>query len=56
MNTEKSNSKDEDNKNPLPLLIPCHRVIKSDGTLGNYSAGGPSVKKVYLTLEKAILK
>lgn len=26
-------------KNPLPLLIPCHRVIRSDGRLGNYSAG-----------------
>jgi O-6-methylguanine DNA methyltransferase len=26
-------------KNPLPILIPCHRVIASDGTLGGYSSG-----------------
>ncbi|MHA2169964.1 MAG: MGMT family protein [Candidatus Kariarchaeaceae archaeon] len=37
--------------NPLPLLIPCHRVIKSDGQLGEYSAGGPEVKKRYLLNE-----
>ncbi len=27
-------------RNPLPLLIPCHRVINSDGRLGGFSAGG----------------
>ncbi|MHA2089734.1 MAG: methylated-DNA--[protein]-cysteine S-methyltransferase [Candidatus Kariarchaeaceae archaeon] len=37
--------------NPLPLLIPCHRVIKSDGKLGEYSAGGLEVKKRYLLNE-----
>ncbi len=37
-------------KNPLPIIIPCHRVIKSDGTLGNYSYGG--VHKKYLLLKK----
>lgn len=26
-------------KNPLPILIPCHRVIAADGSLGGYSAG-----------------
>lgn len=26
-------------KNPLPILIPCHRVIGADGSLGGYSAG-----------------
>lgn len=26
-------------KNPLPILIPCHRVIAADGTLGGYSCG-----------------
>lgn len=26
-------------KNPIPILIPCHRVIGADGTLGGYSAG-----------------
>jgi O-6-methylguanine DNA methyltransferase len=37
--------------NPLPLLIPCHRVIHSAGTLGTYSAGGPEVKERLLSLE-----
>lgn len=27
-------------KNPLPLIIPCHRVVRSDGKIGNYSLGG----------------
>jgi len=39
-------------KNPLPLLIPCHRVIRSDGKLGGFSAvGGTKVKKRLLELE-----
>jgi O-6-methylguanine DNA methyltransferase len=37
--------------NPLPLLIPCHRVIRSAGALGAYSAGGPEVKERLLRLE-----
>ncbi len=43
-------------KNPLPLLIPCHRVIRSDGKLGGFSApGGITLKKKMLELEyKAI--
>jgi O-6-methylguanine DNA methyltransferase len=28
-------------KNPVPLLIPCHRVVRSDGTLGEYALGAP---------------
>ena len=40
-------------KNPYPLLIPCHRVIKSDGKLGGYS-GGKSLKKELINLEKKI--
>ena len=39
-------------RNPLPVLIPCHRVIRSDGTLGQY-AGGPEAKRVLLELEAA---
>ncbi len=31
-------------KNPLPLIIPCHRVVRSDGRIGNYSLGGPHRK------------
>ena len=40
-------------KNPLPLIIPCHRVIKQDGSLGYFSAaGGVDTKKRMLDLEK----
>ena len=38
--------------NPIILAIPCHRVLKSDGSMGNYSAGGPSNKDWLLTFEK----
>ncbi|HXH12077.1 MAG TPA: methylated-DNA--[protein]-cysteine S-methyltransferase [Alphaproteobacteria bacterium] len=38
-------------KNPLPLLIPCHRVIRSAGSLGEYAAGGPERKQRLLTFE-----
>ncbi len=38
--------------NPLPLIIPCHRVIKTDGSIGNFSAGqGIPTKKNMLALE-----
>ncbi len=40
-------------KNPVPLLIPCHRVVRSDGTIGNYSMGGTRAKKRILTAEGA---
>jgi len=39
--------------NPVPILIPCHRVVRSDGTLGQYSLGGPDVKQRFLDLEHA---
>lgn len=38
--------------NPLPIVIPCHRVIRSDGSLGGY-AGGPVAKETLLALEAA---
>jgi methylated-DNA-[protein]-cysteine S-methyltransferase len=38
-------------KNPIPLLIPCHRVIRSEGALGAYSAGGAAVKERILAFE-----
>ncbi len=31
--------------------IPCHRVVKSDGGLGNYNRGGPSAKRKLLLIE-----
>ncbi|MFA7184878.1 MAG: MGMT family protein [Victivallales bacterium] len=38
-------------KNPFPLVIPCHRVIKSDGSPGNYGPG-KKLKEHFLKLEK----
>ena len=40
-------------KNPVPLLIPCHRVVRSDGHIGNYSLGGPHNKRTLLEVEGA---
>lgn len=39
--------------NYIPLIIPCHRVIKSGGKLGNYSGGGSKRKIDYLVKEKS---
>jgi O-6-methylguanine DNA methyltransferase len=39
--------------NPVPLLIPCHRVLRSDGQLGLYSMGGPEIKRALLEAEGA---
>jgi methylated-DNA-[protein]-cysteine S-methyltransferase len=36
--------------NPVPIVVPCHRVIASDGTLGGYT-GGLETKRFLLTLE-----
>jgi methylated-DNA-[protein]-cysteine S-methyltransferase len=41
-------------KNLLPIIIPCHRVIKSNGTLGGYMGGGVGVKYRLLKLEGAL--
>lgn len=35
-------------KNPLPPIIPCHRVIRSDGNIGGYSAKGGIKEKIRL--------
>ena len=44
-------------KNPYPPLIPCHRVIRSDGSLGGYSGkGGIKEKRRLLLKEKVNLK
>ena len=40
-------------KNPVPLLIPCHRVVRADGTIGNYSMGGSRIKRALLEVEDA---
>ena len=36
--------------NPIPVVVPCHRVVRSDGTLGAYR-GGPAAKRTLLDLE-----
>jgi methylated-DNA-[protein]-cysteine S-methyltransferase len=37
-------------KNPIPIIVPCHRVLASDGSLGGYSLG-LSMKRRLLALE-----
>ncbi|MHA7176735.1 methylated-DNA--[protein]-cysteine S-methyltransferase [Arthrobacter sp. Sr24] len=39
-------------RNPLPLVVPCHRVVRSDGSQGAY-LGGPEAKSLLLALEAA---
>jgi methylated-DNA-[protein]-cysteine S-methyltransferase len=36
--------------NPIPLIVPCHRVVQSGGGIGNYG-GGPEMKRALLDLE-----
>jgi methylated-DNA-[protein]-cysteine S-methyltransferase len=38
--------------NPLPVVVPCHRVVRSDGSMGGY-LGGPDAKRALLDLESA---
>jgi methylated-DNA-[protein]-cysteine S-methyltransferase len=38
--------------NPLPIVVPCHRVVRSDGSLGGYLGGLPTKERL-LTLERA---
>jgi O-6-methylguanine DNA methyltransferase len=42
--------------NPIPYFIPCHRVVRTDGKIGNYGGGGPEAKRSILTLEGVQLK
>jgi O-6-methylguanine DNA methyltransferase len=37
--------------NPVPLVVPCHRVVRSDGLIGQYSMGGPDAKRRILAAE-----
>ncbi|WP_226437931.1 methylated-DNA--[protein]-cysteine S-methyltransferase [Rhodococcus yananensis] len=37
-------------KNPLPVVVPCHRVVRSDGSIGQY-VGGIAAKRILLDLE-----
>ena len=40
-------------RNPIPLIVPCHRVVQSGGGIGNYG-GGPEMKRALLDLEGAL--
>ena len=37
--------------NPVPLIVPCHRVVRTDGSIGQYSLGGPGNKRAILAAE-----
>src|SRR5262249_44785447 len=39
-------------RNPVPLLLPCHRVVRGDGSLAGFGAGGVGVKAALLALER----
>lgn len=41
--------------NPIPILIPCHRVVRSDYSIGEYGCGGPAKKREILALEQVNL-
>jgi methylated-DNA-[protein]-cysteine S-methyltransferase len=42
------------NRNPLPIVLPCHRIVGTDGSLTGY-AGGLEIKRALLELEGALL-
>jgi len=39
--------------NPVPLIVPCHRIVRGDGTWGNYALG-PRLKTALLELERRV--
>ena len=53
--TVKKNRGNVCGQNKLLLIIPCHRIIRSDGKLGGFSGrGGIKLKKRLLNLEKSV--
>jgi methylated-DNA-[protein]-cysteine S-methyltransferase len=42
-------------RNPYPLIIPCHRVIKQDGSLGGYAGGSGNRKAELLAMERQVV-
>ena len=43
-------------RNPIPIIIPCHRVLAAGGAIGGYSGGdGPATKRALLALEGVLL-
>ena len=43
-------------RNPLPLLVPCHRVVRADGRIGDYGCGGAAMKRALLAAEGVELR
>ena len=43
-------------KNNYDPTVPCHRVIRSDGTVGQYNRGGPDAKRAHLIQEGAAIR
>lgn len=41
--------------NPFPLVFPCHRVVRADGSLGGFGGGGPRLKQQLIELERKLL-
>ena len=41
-------------RNPYPVVIPCHRVIREDGTLGGYAGGSSKKKAELLAMEREL--
>ncbi|MEA2584044.1 MAG: methylated-DNA-[protein]-cysteine S-methyltransferase, partial [Thermomicrobiales bacterium] len=42
-------------RNPIPVIVPCHRIVRSDASLGGYT-GGLEIKERLLSLEGVYLK
>jgi len=41
-------------RNPVPLLIPCHRVVRSDGKIGDYALGSPNKRRILESEGRAV--
>ncbi len=42
-------------RNPVPILIPCHRIVAADGTLGGYGGSGPVGRAAALAIKRRLL-
>lgn len=43
-------------RNPIPIVIPCHRIVASDGTLGGYGGGGHGSRQAMLSVKRTLLR
>jgi methylated-DNA-[protein]-cysteine S-methyltransferase len=42
-------------RNPIPVVIPCHRIVAGDGTIGGYGGGGPRSRALMLGVKRSLL-